>query len=180
MEKLRRAAILSALVDEMDKQGSWCGETHIQKCVYFMQEMTSVPTGFKYIIYKHGPFSFELRDELGDMRAHFILKVEAQPYPYGPSWKIEISGKMLERQFQKTVEQYKPHIEFVASKLSTKSVAELERLSTALYISTSSNGSVTDRAKQIHELKPHISIAQALEALGEVELLRGMAPVAQG
>jgi len=26
----------------MKEQGSWCGETHIQKCSYFLQEMMAV------------------------------------------------------------------------------------------------------------------------------------------
>lgn len=169
---MRRWAILAALVDGMNKHGSWCGETHIQKCTYFLQDLLSVPTGFEFILYKHGPFSFELRDELGDMSAHFLLKAEARQYPYGPSWRTEASAEVLKRQFSKTLGKYAVHIHFAASELSVKSVAELERLATALFVTKKHEGAVEEMADFIHKLKPHVSVTQALQALEEVAILR--------
>ncbi|MCL6557372.1 MAG: hypothetical protein K6U74_00970, partial [Firmicutes bacterium] len=64
LPSLKRKALLLSLVKAMESQGSWCGETHIQKCSYFLQAMLGVPLGFEFILYKHGPFSFDLRDEL--------------------------------------------------------------------------------------------------------------------
>ena len=45
MERLPRSAILLTLVEELHAHGSWCGETHVQKCVYFAQELFKVPLG---------------------------------------------------------------------------------------------------------------------------------------
>ena len=61
MERLQRAAILTELMDRLRADGSWCGETHVQKATYFLQEVLGVQTGFEYILYKHGPYSFDLR-----------------------------------------------------------------------------------------------------------------------
>lgn len=49
-------------------------------------------------------------------------------------------------------------------------VAELERLATALFI-TEEEGqiAVEDRAKKINEIKPHIPVELAEEAIQEVE-----------
>ena len=46
MNRLQRAAILLTLLDALRQRGSWCGETHLQKSVYFLEEMCGVPLGF--------------------------------------------------------------------------------------------------------------------------------------
>ena len=35
MNKLKRYAIVISMVEKLNKKGSWCGETHIQKAIYF-------------------------------------------------------------------------------------------------------------------------------------------------
>ena len=39
MDRLRKIVILTELASELRKEGSWCGETHIQKATYFLQQM---------------------------------------------------------------------------------------------------------------------------------------------
>ena len=57
----------------------WSGETHLQKATYLACWLVDIPFDFDFILYKHGPFSFELRDELGSMRADRLLDREPQP-----------------------------------------------------------------------------------------------------
>jgi len=55
-------------------------------------------------------------------------------------------------------------------------VSELERLATALYVTQEINpkGSSEFRAQRITELKPHISMEEALTAVKEIdEIIRG-------
>src|ERR1035441_4963526 len=73
MKHGQRMAVLTLLDREMLAKGSWCGETHIQKATYFLQELLGVDLGFEFVLYRHGPFSFELRDELSSMQADDIL-----------------------------------------------------------------------------------------------------------
>jgi len=61
-------SLLVSLVEKMKNGGSWCGETHVQKCVYFLQQLLKVPMEFNCIMYKHGPYSFDLNDELAFLR----------------------------------------------------------------------------------------------------------------
>ena len=51
MKKLQRDAVLLSLINEMKARGSWCGETHIQKATYFLQELLGVPMNFEFILY---------------------------------------------------------------------------------------------------------------------------------
>jgi uncharacterized protein YwgA len=173
MEDSKSQVIVLSLVEKMEGRNSWCGETHIQKSLYFLQEMLRVPTNFDFILYKHGPFSFELRDELAAMRGNMILELHSNPYPYGPSHSPGQSADKLKQLYPKTATQYEQQINFIAEKFSELRVAQLERLATALYVSLEDgrSESVESRAVHINKLKPHVTIEQAKEAVKEVDAL---------
>jgi hypothetical protein len=76
MNRLKRDAVILSLIENLKKKGSWCGETHILKATYFLQELFDLPLGFEFILYKHGPFSFDLSDEFTAMRADMLLKIQ--------------------------------------------------------------------------------------------------------
>lgn len=170
MERLERASVIGALITSLENKGSWCGETHVQKAGYFLQEMGNVPLEYDYILYKHGPFSFELRDELTEMRANGLLELKMQPNPYGPSIAVTETGKLIAELFSEMAERYKNIIDFVASKLAVKGVVDLERLSTALYVTKEMESNTQEeRANRIVELKPHINNETALESIIQVD-----------
>jgi uncharacterized protein YwgA len=166
---LNRTAVLIDLADQLRKQGSWCGETHIQKATYFLQELLNVPTGFDFMLYKHGPFSFDLRDVLMSLRADGFLRLVPQ-YQYGPSYAPTDQGVEFRDRYPKTLQKYQKKIAFVARHLGNKNVSELERIATALFVTLQSgHESVRDRANAIIELKPHIDFDSAKAAVIEVD-----------
>lgn len=173
MEDARRQAVVLSLIEKLDLYGSWCGETHIQKSLYFLQEMLGVPTGFDFILYKHGPFSFDLRDELNVMRANMIIELHSKPYPYGPSLLPGDAAERLKELYPKTAKVYELQIDYIAMKLADLRVAELERLATALYVTLEEGRekTVQARARRINELKPHVKIDEAKRAVEEVDFL---------
>ena len=152
----------------MRAQDSWAGETQIQKCVYFLQYLLNVPVGYDFMLYKHGPYSFDLQRELAIMRARLLLDVEPR-YPYGPSFTLGLRGELdLDR-----VAQHDDAIEFVAEELSTKDVRSLERLSTAFLVQVDNPRTGIDQvARRINKLKPHINTPEARAAVVEVNELR--------
>lgn len=173
MKKLQRAILLATLADKLYQKGSWCGETHLQKTVYFLQELLGVSMEFDFVLYKHGPFSFDLRDELTSMRADGLLKLYPRPYPYGPSLVSTALSEKLRDLFPKTLNRYKKHLHFVAEQFGNKGIAELEQLATALYIDRQGKAGDTPEewSRRIHELKPHISINEgkyAIETLNKI------------
>ena len=174
MDSLKRTAIILELIERMKERGSWCGETHIQKCSYFLQEMMAVPMGFDFILYKHGPFSFDLRDELTAMRADNLLELHVRPYPYGPSLLPGAAAEVIMKSYSKTREKYKRQIDFVVKTFALKGVAELERLATAFYVTREheEKQNVEWRAEYIHNLKPHISLEEARLAVEKIDSLR--------
>jgi len=178
MERLKRDVILIRLIEALRVKGSWCGETHVQKATYFLQSMVGVPTGFEFILYKHGPFSFDLRDELAAMRADGFVSLRVQDPFYGPSIVPEEAAALrLKEQFPKTLRQHESRIGFVAAKLGDRSVVELERLATAFYISkeVGPQANANARAQRVNFLKPHVSVEEAVEAVRTVDAWQGEA-----
>lgn len=176
LKGIRLKAVVASLVEKMQDRDGWCGETHIQKTAYFLQALVGVPLNYEFIIYKHGPYSFDLHDDLMAMKANRFLKTEARR-PYGPSFRVGDLSEVITDRYPKTLGKFDKHIEFVASELGSKGVKELERLGTALFV-TNENPSglgVNERARLVNSRKPHISLNQARIAVNMVEELRRQA-----
>lgn len=170
MDRLRRAAILMRLIGDLRERGSWCGETHLQKAAFFLQELMEIPLEFDFILYKHGPFSFDLRDELTSLRADELI-VLVPHRRYGPRISPTDRSEYIQRLFSKTLEKYGPRISFVAQKLGPNDVTDLEGLGTALFITKrmEAGASADERAELLIELKPHISRESAVPAVKAVD-----------
>ena len=171
MKRPDREDLICHLVNAMGEAGSWVGETQIQKSAMFLQELLNVPLGYQFVLYKHGPFSFDLRSELAEMRAGLRLGVEPH-LGYGPSFTLEKWGRVaMERPTE-----YVDEIKFVAERISTEASRPVERISTAFFMTNKyPEMSAFEIANNINRLKPHISVNQALLAIKDAELLRAEA-----
>lgn len=171
MQPLERASILLALAERLRANGSWTGETHIQKAAYFLEALLGVPLNLDFILYKHGPYSFDLTSELANMQANSLVSLRPQLPPYGPTYVPGTASALLKSSFGYAAEKSQREISFVAQQLGSKPVAELETIATALYV-TLEQTPADRRAARIHELKPHVTIADAERAVRDFEALR--------
>jgi hypothetical protein len=169
------------------------GRTRFQKIAYFATAL-GIPTGLTYRRSSYGPFAEELKGNvLTKLVNNGLIKEESQGWmfilrtgpackdallqyqtrdPYGPSlFPTEESQEFL-LQYPETLKNYAKEIQFVAEKIGTLGVAELERLATALYVTFNENGQRTSREDRITELKPHIKIDEAREAVKNVDAIR--------
>ena len=110
MDRLRRAALLTRLVERLRQQGSWCGETHVQKATFLLQRLMKVPLEYEFILYKHGPFSFDLRNELTSLRADDLLLLEPQVPPYGPRMICTERSRKIQALYPKTLRKYEDQL----------------------------------------------------------------------
>ncbi|HEX8362684.1 MAG TPA: hypothetical protein VF613_21360, partial [Longimicrobium sp.] len=160
-------------VQELRRNGSWCGETHVQKGTYLLQELKQVTLEYDFILYKHGPYSFTLTDELGVMRGYGLLTLEPSSEGFRPRFaETESALRNIERHKQ-LFETHRREIEAVARIVGKKSAAELERLTTALLITIRHLPTATAeaRAARLHELKSHVSLEDALEAVRAIDAI---------
>ena len=163
-----RWAIVAQLVKQLREMDGWAGETHIQKTLFFLQELLHVPSGYSFVLYKHGPYSFDLHDDLGSMLTNSVCALEPRP-PYGPSFRVENVGTRLIMQRSAVVERYGTQVSFVVGTLGKRDVRELERLATALLFKRQfPNKDQQFLASKIVESKPHVSENLAFSAVREV------------
>lgn len=168
MDSARRRVILLRLMEELASRGSWCGETHLQKAMYLLQSMLRVETHFSFVLYKHGPFSFELRDELSAMRGDGLCDFRMRAPNYGPSViSLDPQAGAPKASLPQNPGSHERAISFVAEKLGQRGVAELERLATAQYARAGFSGKpdVDAVAAHVTRLKPHVPPEQAREAV---------------
>lgn len=168
MNRMQRSALLTKLVRRLRDEGSWGGETHVQKATYFLQELLKVPLGFDFILYKHGPFSFDLHDEIAALRGDGLLRFELH-YRYSPHLQPTDMVTHIQKRCPKTLAKYDSRIRLVAETFGDKGVVQLELLGTALYVTLNYGRSVPCRAAKMTCLKPHISRPQASETVAEVD-----------
>ena len=173
MKRLAQEAVIVGLARRLAGHGSWSGETHLQKATYLLRRLCGVPFDFEFILYKHGPYSFELSDELGSMRADRLLERQAQPAPYGPKVVVTDRGFELEQRFARTMGKYSGVLDWVSDQIGSSGVAELERLATALWVTDElgEDTSIEQRSNRLTELKPHVTESQAAEALESIEAM---------
>ncbi len=160
-----KRAILCHLVDKLRKHGSWCGETHVQKATYLLKHLVDVPIDFDFLLYKHGPFSFELRDELALLRSARVLELQPKG-PYGPKLRVADSISTM------AAERYQPETNLVAQTVGSRGASQLEALSTALLVTLDSPGDLVSRSDRLCQLKPHLKRPDAEQALHEIDRLR--------
>ena len=177
-------AFVARLVEKMRENHGWAGETHIQKAMYFLHSMFKVPVSYQFELYKHGPYSFNLHDDLGRMQANRILDIEPQR-PYGPSFGLGSLGTISIQRGRNAIEIYEHRIAFVAESLGLEDVRTLERYATALYVRDESPDSDREAlAVRITELKPHIQQDDAIKAVESVRrieteaMTNGLIPLA--
>lgn len=170
------------MVDELRSKGSWCGETHVQKAVYLLQELFRVPSGFRFVLYKHGPFSFPLRDELTALRAQGLLRLEPQNPPYGPRLMLTDIAPRFEARYAEEIAPYRGAVQWIAEHLANRGAASLEALATAHWVLRhASNAQASEDAlvRELRRIKPHLSEDKAREALVEARAMTKEAQAAR-
>ena len=166
-----RRVLLALLIERMNAKESWCGETHVQKSVFFLQALFDPPLDYDYVIYKHGPYSFDLHDELTAMRANTLVELEPNP-PYGPRFKPGPLAAGVASRFSRTRSRYEEQVDFIAQRIAKRDVADLERIATAFFLRREYPKVDDDGlADWITKLKPHISREAALAGISEAQLI---------
>ena len=168
----RRSAVVAALAWRLRSRGSWSGETHIQKATYLLQYLAGVPLDYEFILYKHGPFSFELRTSISTMRGDGVIQLQVQPYPYGPSLVVADEQKRrIEALYPRALAKYGKKLDSLAKWVGEFDVSRLEQVATALYVTRENTGERRggERARRIQVLKPHVTFGDAEWAIAQID-----------
>jgi uncharacterized protein YwgA len=110
------------------------GNAHSKSNVHFAGHCKSQLWIYKFVIYKHGPYSFDLSNELTEMRAAGILELHFPREGYGPSILATDFGERVYRVNKENVEKYDAVSKFLADWFSGSDVRHLERIATAYFV----------------------------------------------
>jgi hypothetical protein len=162
--QFKKHAILLAVIECLLRHGSWTGKTHVQKALSLLRDSCRMSVPFHFVLYKHGPYSFEVEAELEQLQSYGGITVEPNEHGYGV---VLQPGAMAG--FVRAMEPLAPNelqaIESVCEFVGGRNVAELERLATASWIrSQEGKSEPAEVAERLHSLKPHIPIADAERA----------------
>lgn len=165
--ELQKHRLILAVVEALNAVDSWTGKTHIQKAMALLLARARIEMPFTFVLYKHGPFSFDLRDEIGFMKSYLGLSSQSvlgfgeKIQPGENQGFIKESAQLSDA----ALEEIKAVCEFV----NGRPAAELEKLATAAWIRSQENIEETEQvAQRLHQLKPHISLPEARAACTEV------------
>lgn len=163
--------LVGRVVEILDEMQSWCGETHIQKTAYVAKVVEHVPFESQFILYKHGPYSFEMNSVLNYMRSQNILLVTPQGN-YGSSYKLNDGiWAAVSRSAKVRFEAFDAPLRFVCNQFANKKVVELERIATAIYVRLNFKDlDLQKQVRKLNELKPHIDISEAQLAFSEARV----------
>lgn len=164
----KKHAILLAVIECLLRHGSWTGKTHVQKALSLLRDSGRMPVPFEFVLYKHGPYSFEIEAELEELRSYGGITVEPNEQGYGVVLQPGTMASFVHAMAALSPNELQA-IESVCEFIGNRNVAELERLATASWIRHQEGKSErADVAERLHALKPHIAVADAERADSEV------------
>jgi len=171
MKESQKLGLLSSIVRKLNQVDSWTGRMHIQKFIYFAQELLALPSDYDFILYQRGPYSFDLDTEIRSLRSIGAVEITLRPPPYGPTYSSTGLGELISR--RSTVGgETDDKLTALAEELGPKQARDLELLATTLYVLRKEHRSEPDVVKRVLSLKPQFTNEQAEKALQEVRELQ--------
>lgn len=170
MNNVKEMTLALEMLQALRSHKSWSGETHLQKAMFIFTSQKPNALGSNFVLYKHGPYSFELHEQISTLC--MLQLVERQPHPpYGPRLCLTERGEKFLCKHKDSLES--DHIGLVnriAQNIGDKGVNQLEKLATALWFSKQyPNKNRDDLAKDINTVKPHIQLEEALESFSNLD-----------
>jgi len=165
----RAHEIILSVVCGLSQRGSWSGKTHVIKTLYLLKAIGNMDMPFQFILYKHGPYSFDVENELALMRSYKAIEGEISIQGYGESLRPGMN-KDFPGKFSPIKDKEKEIIDKICNFTAKKDVRDLERLATTAWIvKEEEKKDPTIVSSRLHELKPHISLESAKEAFDELQ-----------
>lgn len=173
MDRLWQARLVSDVVEALRENESWTAESHVQKCIYMVKELFGTEVPFRFVPYKHGPYSFELRDEIGRLLSTRVL-VSEPARPYGPRIRTRSDSVHLRRQLERVNHGLSDQIVFVAGKIGKMSASDVGLLATGILVlkeQDSRQVSSREPLVRFRSLKPAVEEETCIEYISKARNL---------
>lgn len=173
MTEAQRLGVLALVIDLLNKAGSWTGRMHIQKFIYFAQNLLGLPTGYDFVLYQRGPYTFELDDDIRALRSIGAVDIRPAP-PYGPSYVSTHLGDSIMK-LAPITQPMRDQLKLLSEALGKpKQARDLELLATTFYVVQEGIwGSDEEIVERVVGLKPQFKKDEAAGGLREVREIAG-------
>lgn len=152
----RQSELALSAIAALNDVGRGESRTHIHKLLFFAQRWGIVDETFPYSLYLHGPYSYDLDQELLELEAFERVQKFRDPAGYGARYKVD--GIEVMEQLKR-----------LAQWLGPKSTRSLEALATAEYVD---EADASRCLAAVREVKPHLTEAEVRAAVDEVRQRR--------
>ncbi len=170
INELGRHALIVALAQRAE-----IGRTAVMKMMFFLQEIRNVPLQYSFRIYTYGPYDAQVLEDLRLTEFQGGVTCERKEWAGGSGVDIkpgENASKLIESK-KNLVEQFSRDIDWVVENFGRRSAADLEVLSTIVFVDKSIENCVNLEAfaAKVHALKPHHTLSKINR---EIQSLRGI------
>lgn len=164
----KQHAFILEIIESLHRHESRTGKTHVQKAISLLRDLGKVNVPFEFVLYRHGPYSFQVEEALEQMQSYDAIRAEPNAGGYGAVLR---TGSMADfsRSHEALTEKEKLAVDEVCKFVARRNVLDLERLATASWIRHQEQVTQSDQvAIRLNTLKPHISIDKAETANAEI------------
>ena len=141
------------------------------KILFFLQESRGVPLNYQFSLYSYGPFDSDVLSDISSAERLNVLKSTTIYYPSGIGYEYSrgTGADSIEDLAEEFVEAHQGDINWALEHFSRKTAAELELLSTILYIAKYQNPRTVDKLiEQVELAKPHFTHDQVRGGFDEL------------
>ena len=165
-------------ITEIAKKNPNIGKTGMMKILYLLQAIYKVPLGYDFQIYTYGPYCQTVMSDIEYAEFADYIKMRSVAYPNGMhGYLINISDNsdsILEYDTD-ILSQYKNELDQVIYFFGSKTAKELERYSTAVYVTLSFKNNHWGNSKDeicqsVKEIKPHFPMETIYAAYDDLTL----------
>jgi hypothetical protein len=155
------------------------GRTAIMKILFFLQESRGVPLNYQFSLYSYGPFDSDVLADISSAERLNVLKSTTVYYPSGIGYEYSLGSdaESIEELTEDFVTTHTKDIKWALDNFSRRTAADLELLSTILYIAKYQNPKTVNKLiDQVEVVKPHFSQERIRSGFNELVGLNVLRP----
>ena len=174
-----RYSLISELAHRLHGQSPQFGKTALQKLVYLLQEVYSVPLGYRFSLYNYGPYCQRLANDLSVSSALKAVRATYSNQSPGGFHITEGSrGEQIRERSRDFLNLHEREITQLMMDFGSKRARELELYTTAIFmvrgIREKGGPPTLDGAtKLVHDLKPYFDREEIISAISDL-IRRGL------
>ncbi len=152
-----RLAVITALVS--GSTTGYIGRTALMKFCYFLQVLNGLPLGYNFTLYSYGPFDSDVLSDLNSAESAGAVKSQVVFYPGGYGYEIREGAVADQVMGNRVLSGCKDKIDSVLEKFGGFGSADLELLSTIIYVNREAGQkkaklSPSELAQRVRDVKP--------------------------